>query len=117
MTKKIFSNVGEKEVTRAIVSEFLKQFSEYAESDVIIIGAGPSGLMAARDLARERHKVLVVERNNYLGGGFWIGGYLLNKVTLRSPADGILDELVVALNVGQKKYGWSDKHLKEMAVV
>ena len=57
--KKIFSSVGEKEVTRAIVNEFSKQFSEYAESDVIIIGAGPSGLMAAKELSLAGKKVLI----------------------------------------------------------
>ena len=95
MTKKIFSSVGEKEVTRSIVNEFSKQFSEYAESDVIIIGAGPSGLIAGRDLALAGYKVLIVERNNYLGGGFWIGGYLMNKLTVRAPAEEILKELEV----------------------
>jgi len=88
-----FSPVGEKDVTRAIVTEFCKQFEEYVESDCIIIGAGPSGLMAGRNLAKAGKKVLIVERNNYLGGGFWIGGYLMNKVTVRHPAERILDEL------------------------
>ena len=91
----VFQPVQEKDVTRAIVGSFLRQFEEYAESDVVIVGAGPSGLMAGRDLARQGHKVLIVERNNYLGGGFWIGGYLMNKVTLRGPADKALDELGV----------------------
>ncbi|OGO43492.1 MAG: ribose 1,5-bisphosphate isomerase [Chloroflexi bacterium RBG_16_58_8] len=90
-----FSAVGEKEITRAIVSGFAKQFQEYVESDCVIVGAGPSGLMAGRDLARQGLKVLIVERNNYLGGGFWIGGYLMNKVTVRHPAERVLDELGV----------------------
>ena len=87
------SVAGEKEITRAIISEFATQFQEYVESDCIIIGAGPSGLMAGRDLTRAGKKVFIVERNNYLGGGFWMGGYLMNKLTIRLPGKRILDEL------------------------
>ena len=88
-----FGPAGEKDITRAIVSEFATQFMEYVESDCIIVGGGPSGLMAGRSLAKVGKKVLIVERNNYLGGGFWIGGYLMNKVTVRHPGERILDEL------------------------
>lgn len=97
-----FAAAGEKEVTRAIVGEFLTQFSEYVESDCIIIGAGPSGLMAGRELARTGIKTLIVERNNYLGGGFWIGGYLMNKLTVRAPAELILKELGIPYKEVQK---------------
>lgn len=87
--------VREGEVTRAIVTSFLHQLEEYIDSDVIIVGAGPSGLIAGRDLGKAGLKVLIIERNNYLGGGFWIGGYFMNKLTLRAPAHEILDELSV----------------------
>jgi thiamine thiazole synthase len=93
--KVLFSSAREKDISRAIIKEFSSQFEKYVESDVIIVGAGPSGLMAGREIARKNYKVLIVERNNYLGGGFWIGGYLMNKVTLRAPADRILKELKI----------------------
>ncbi len=95
MDDKIFSVVGEKEVTRAILSNFAKQFESLVESDCIVVGGGPSGLMAARDIADAGKSVIVIERNNYLGGGFWLGGYLMNKVTVRRPGEEILDELGV----------------------
>lgn len=91
--KNIFSSVGEKEITKAIVSGFASEFSEYIESDCLIIGAGPSGLMAGKELSEKGLKVLIIERNNYLGGGFWIGGFLMNKITVREPSNEVLDEL------------------------
>ena len=91
----IFSKISEKQVTKAIVSEFAKEFEDHIENDVTIIGAGPSGLVAAMEFAKMGQKTLLIESNNYLGGGFWIGGYLMNKVTVRAPAQAILDEVGV----------------------
>ncbi|MFN3527479.1 MAG: sulfide-dependent adenosine diphosphate thiazole synthase [Candidatus Altarchaeaceae archaeon] len=95
MEKIKFSLAAEKNITKAIVSEFAREFLEYVESDVIIVGGGPSGLMAGRELAKRGVKTLIIEENNYIGGGFWTGGYLMNKLTFRSPAQEILDEINV----------------------
>jgi thiamine thiazole synthase len=91
----IFSKISEKDVTKAIVEGFAEEFIDYIESDVIIIGAGPSGLVAAKKLAENGVKTLIIESNNYLGGGFWIGGYLMNKLTVRAPGQKVFDEIGV----------------------
>ncbi|MDE1826463.1 MAG: sulfide-dependent adenosine diphosphate thiazole synthase [Thaumarchaeota archaeon] len=93
--QKIFADVDEKEITRAIADEFHSVLVDRADSDVIIIGAGPAGLTASRELSSMGFKVLVIEQNNYLGGGYWLGGYMMNPVTVRAPAQKIWDELGV----------------------
>jgi thiazole biosynthesis enzyme len=89
----IFEKSSEKAVTKAIVASFMKDMDKFADTDVIVVGGGPSGLIAARDLSLKGVKVLVIERNNYLGGGFWLGGFLMNTITIRAPAQKILEEL------------------------
>ena len=61
---KIFTDVREVDITRAIANEWHSVLIDRAESDVIIIGAGPAGLTASRDLSNMGFKVLVVEQNN-----------------------------------------------------
>jgi len=108
MEKIKFSPIKESQITRAIVGEFSKEFLEYTESDVIIVGAGPSGLIAGKKLAEKGVKVVIIESNNYLGGGFWIGGYLMNKLTFRAPAQEILDEINVPYKEVEKGLFVSD---------
>jgi thiamine thiazole synthase len=83
----------ERDITRAIAREYFRQFDEMIESDALIIGSGPSGLVCARDLALAGFKVVIVEQMNHLGGGFWNGGYLMTKATIAAPAQTILEEV------------------------
>lgn len=77
--------------------------------DVVVIGAGPGGLPAAIAAARKGAKVLLVEKNGYLGGNLAIGlpllGYLDkngNQVTA-----GFAQELVDTLMERNACYGHS----------
>lgn len=89
----MFAKVDEKAISRALAREYFAQLDKAIDSDVVIAGAGPSGLVAGRIIAQQGYNVTILERNNYLGGGMWIGGYLMNKITMRDPAQKFLDEL------------------------
>ena len=41
---------------------------EIIKTDIVVIGGGPGGLAAAVTAARNGAKVLLAERNGYLGG-------------------------------------------------
>lgn len=91
----MFKSITESEITNAIVRNFAEDMKQFVKTDVIVVGGGPSGLMAGREIAKKNIDVLIIERNNYLGGGFWIGGYLMNTITIRSPGQEILEELKI----------------------
>ena len=60
----LFHPVAEKEVTTAIIDSYHRHFVSCVASDVIIVGGGPSGLIAGRELAKAGSRVVIIERNN-----------------------------------------------------
>ena len=95
MKNGVFKGTSEAAISKAILEGFYRDLSEALNADVFVIGAGPSGLVASYELAKAGLKVFVIEQNNYLGGGFWLGGYFMNTVTVRHPANEIFDEIGV----------------------
>lgn len=87
--------VMEETISGAIVRSFFRKLESNLAVDVAIVGAGPSGLVAARDLALAGRKVAVFESKLAPGGGTWGGGMLMNEVVVQSDAAEILHEIGV----------------------
>ena len=87
--------VDEGEVTRYIVRRSAEDWADLSRVDVVVVGAGPSGMTAARYLANKGFKTLVVERRLSFGGGIGGGGNLFHKVLVESPANEVLDDFNV----------------------
>ncbi len=66
-----FAPIRESTVSRAMTSRYFKDLDKFAVSDVVIVGAGSSGLSAAYVLAKNRPdlKIAIVEANVASGGG------------------------------------------------
>jgi len=82
--------IMEEQISGAIVRSFFAKLERHLAVDVAIVGAGPSGLVAAHDLARDGFKVAVYESKLAPGGGVWGGGMLMNEVVVQDDAVPIL---------------------------
>lgn len=77
------------------------------EFDVVVIGAGPGGLAAALAAARNGARVLLVEKNGYLGGNMAIGLPLLGYLDRdgKKVIGGIADEFMKDMAQYKTAYG------------
>ncbi len=82
-------------ISKAIVDRFFQKFLSHLETDVAIVGGGPSGLVAGYFLAKAGIKVTLFERKLSIGGGMWGGGMMFNEIVVQKDALHILDEFKI----------------------
>ncbi|EGX96980.1 thiazole biosynthetic enzyme [Cordyceps militaris CM01] len=92
-----FAPIRESQVSRAMTRRYFEDLDTYAESDIVIIGAGSCGLSAAYVLGKKRPdlKIAIIEASVSPGGGAWLGGQLFSAMIMRKPADAFLREVGV----------------------
>jgi cysteine-dependent adenosine diphosphate thiazole synthase len=92
-----FAPIRESQVSRAMTRRYFNDLDTYAESDIVIVGAGSCGLSTAYMLGKARPdlKIAIIEASVSPGGGAWLGGQLFSAMVMRKPADAFLSDLGV----------------------
>ena len=85
----------EEKISKTIIQGYYKKLLDNLHVDVAIAGAGPSGLVAAYDLAKAGKKVAVFERKLAPGGGTWGGGMLFNEIVVGGDVIPILNDFSI----------------------
>lgn len=73
-----FAPIRESQVSRAMTHRYFQDLDNYAESDVVIVGAGSCGLSTAYVLAKARPdlKIAILEASVSPGAATWLLGKL-----------------------------------------
>jgi len=91
-------------ISRAIIDRYFEKFKRSLETDVAIVGGGPSGLVAGYYLALAGKNVVLFERKLSVGGGMWGGGMMYNEIVVQESALHILEEFGIGYNNYEEDY-------------
>jgi sulfide-dependent adenosine diphosphate thiazole synthase len=83
------------DVSKAILDAYHDKYSRALRSDVVIVGAGPSGMVAGWRLAEAGRHVVILEKRLSCGGGIWGGSQGMNEVAIQDEAVAVLDDVGV----------------------
>jgi thiazole biosynthesis enzyme len=95
------ARLDEVEISKAILCTYHEKLLDRLTSDVTIVGAGPSGLVAAFFLAQGGAKVTILEKRLSPGGGIWGGGMGMNVAVVQEEAVPLLSEMGIRGKRGQ----------------
>ncbi|KAI3768936.1 hypothetical protein L6452_00032 [Arctium lappa] len=89
-----FRPIKEAIVSREMTRRYMTDMITYADTDVVVVGAGSAGLSCAYELSKNPNvQVAIIEQSVSPGGGAWLGGQLFSAMVVRKPAHLFLDEL------------------------
>ena len=91
--------IDEIRTSKLILTGYAKKLENALSVDVAIAGGGPSGLVAAYDLARAGKKVVVFEKRLSPGGGMWGGAMGFNELAVEKDVADILEEMGIRYRV------------------
>ena len=100
--------LNEVTITRAIIDRYYEKLINNLETDVAIVGGGPSGLTAGYHLAKAGKKVVLYERKLSIGGGMWGGGMMFNEIVVQKDAVHILEEFGIRHKQYENEYFVAD---------
>ena len=101
-------HLNEKTITEAIIKRYTEKLLDSLKCDVAIVGGGPSGLVAAAELAGSGWKTCLFERKLSIGGGMWGGGMMMNEIVVQEEGKEVLDEYDVQTRPFSKGYYTAD---------
>ncbi|MCL7023873.1 hypothetical protein MKW94_019788 [Papaver nudicaule] len=91
-----FAPIKESIVSREMTRRYMMDMITYADTDVVVVGAGSAGLTCAYEISKNPNvNVAIIEQSVSPGGGAWLGGQLFSAMIVRKPAHKFLDELEI----------------------
>ena len=96
--------LSERTITEAIIKNYTDKLFDSTSCDVVVVGAGPTGLVAAADLARTGWKTCLFERGLSIGGSMWGGGMMMNEIVVQEEGKEILDDFGITTAPFKKGY-------------
>lgn len=94
MEREDIVEVDEALISQCILEESLEFLRDIITTDLVIVGAGPSGLTASIYASRAGLKTVLIERRLSFGGGGMGGGAMhLPTLVIEEPATEILDDI------------------------
>jgi sulfide-dependent adenosine diphosphate thiazole synthase len=95
-------------ISRAIIERYFQKLTANLDTDVAVVGGGPSGLVAGYYMAKAGKKVSLYERKLSIGGGMWGGGMMFNEIVVQKEAVHILEEFHIRFSKYQETYYTAD---------